>query len=60
MMGKRFLSAFIILFLVSACSTIIPELDPPKVSLESFRALPSTGNGSPRFEIKLRIAAVSK
>lgn len=32
-----------------------PDIDPPKVSLESFRNLPSE-SGSPRFEVKLRIA----
>lgn len=56
MIRRHFLLASIILFLVSGCSSIIPEFDPPKVSLESFRALPSTGSGTPRFEIKLRIS----
>lgn len=41
--------------LLSACASIVPDTDPPKVSLESFKALPSEG-GAPRFEIKLRIA----
>jgi LEA14-like dessication related protein len=36
------------------CAGLAPQLDPPKVSLLSFRSLPATG-GSPRFEIKLRV-----
>jgi LEA14-like dessication related protein len=56
MMRPRLSLLFLFLLLLSACSTITPALDPPKVSLESFRSLPSAGNGSPRFEIKLRIA----
>lgn len=55
-MMKQFLAGFFVLFLLSGCSTLIPSLDPPKVTVESFRALPSEGNGAPRFEIKLRIA----
>lgn len=43
------------LVVLSACASLVPDLDPPKVTLDSFRALPSDG-GSPRFEIKLRIA----
>jgi hypothetical protein len=39
---------------LGACANLAPDLDPPKVSLESFRSLPSEG-GAPRFEIKLRI-----
>jgi hypothetical protein len=42
-------------YLLAACASITPEFDPPKVNLESFRALPSEG-GAPRFELKLRIA----
>jgi LEA14-like dessication related protein len=38
---------------------MVAELDPPKVSLESFKALPSEG-AAPRFEIKLRIANPNK
>lgn len=36
------------------CSTFYQELDPPKVSVESFQTVPTTA-GAPRFEIKLRI-----
>ena len=44
-----------LLFCLTACASLAPEFDPPKVSLESFKALPTEG-GTPRFEIKLRIA----
>lgn len=44
---------------LSACASLVPETDPPKVTLESFKALPSEG-GAPRFEIKLRIANPNK
>jgi len=42
------------LILFAGCASITSEIDPPKVSLESFRSLPSEG-GAPRFEIKLRV-----
>ncbi len=42
-------------FLLAACAGLKPEIDPPLVSLESFRALPGV-EGTPRFEIKLRVA----
>lgn len=35
------------------------SFDPPRVTLESFRALPSSGS-APRFEIKLRVANPNK
>ena len=40
---------------LSGCASMVPELDPPQVTLESFRALPAD-EGVPRFEIRLRIA----
>ena len=43
------------LFTVYGCATITSQLDPPKVTLESFRNIPTEG-GAPRFEIKLRIS----
>lgn len=51
LLGTLFLS----LLLVAGCASLRPEIDPPKVTLESFKPLPGTG-GAPRFEIKLRIA----
>lgn len=47
------------LFLLSSCASVTPQLDPPKVTLESFGSLPAEGN-TPRFEIKLRIANPNK
>ncbi|TDG13981.1 hypothetical protein E2F43_10840 [Seongchinamella unica] len=47
------------LVLATGCAALRPDIDPPKVSLESFNALPSSG-GAPRFEISLRIANPNK
>jgi LEA14-like dessication related protein len=47
------------LLMLSGCASITPDLDPPKVTLESFRALPSQGT-APRFEIKLRVVNPNK
>jgi LEA14-like dessication related protein len=47
------------LFILSSCASITPDLDPPKVSLENFRALPAQG-GAPRFEITLRVVNPNK
>ncbi len=47
------------LVLLSGCASITPQLDPPKVSIESFKSLPSQA-GTPRFEIKLRVANPNK
>lgn len=44
----------IALVLLSACATITPQLDPPKINIEDFRSLPAEG-GAPRFEITLRV-----
>ncbi len=49
----------LLLLALSGCAGIQPELDPPKVSLDSFRSLPSE-SGAPRFEIKLRVANPNK
>lgn len=43
------------LALLSGCASLAPEIDPPKITLESLKPLASDG-GAPRFEIKLRIA----
>ena len=53
-LGEYSLWALMLLF-VTGCASLGPDIDPPKVSLESFRPLPTNG-GAPRFEIKLRIA----
>lgn len=56
---KRIPILLFVFFLLHGCAALQPEIDPPKVTLESFKALPSQG-GSPRFEIKLRIANPNK
>ena len=48
------LTFLLIAALVSGCASLMSDTDPPKVTLESFRALPSEG-GAPRFEMQLRI-----
>ncbi len=57
-MINRFLRYCIVLFagafLLSGCASLMTEMDPPRVTLENFRSLPSDGGG-PRFEIKLRV-----
>ena len=49
-------AALFILWLVMlyGCASIKPQLDPPKVTVDSFRSLPGEGS-APRFEIKLRV-----
>ena len=53
--SRRWLLWLLALLALSGCASLIPEIDPPKVSLESLTPLPASG-GAPRFEIKLRIA----
>lgn len=55
---RQALIAFV-LTMLAGCASLTSELDPPKVSLESFRSLPSEGN-TPRFEIKLRVINPNK
>lgn len=45
--------------LLSGCASLAPELDPPKISVLSFKSLPSDG-GAPKFEIKLRVLNPNK
>ena len=59
MKGLRVCMCLALTLWLGACSTLSGEYDPPKVALESFRALPSDG-AAPRFEIKLRIANPNK
>ncbi|MCB1703353.1 MAG: LEA type 2 family protein [Halioglobus sp.] len=44
---------------LSACASLTPQIDPPKVNLVSFKSLPAQG-GAPRFEIKLRVMNPNK
>lgn len=50
----RWLTVLALALLLAGCAALNPDFDPPKVSLQSFRALPADG-GAPRFEMKLRI-----
>ena len=50
---------FFSMLTVTGCASLQSDLDPPKVSLESFESLPSEG-GTPRFRIKLRVANPNK
>ncbi|MEP4148100.1 MAG: LEA type 2 family protein [Halioglobus sp.] len=59
MPGKRWTFLFVVFCLIAGCASLTPEIDPPKITLESFSPLPSEG-GVPRFEIKLRIANPNK
>ena len=45
--------------LLAGCASVTPELDPPRISLVSFKSLPAEG-GAPRFEIKLRVINPNK
>lgn len=49
----------LVVFFMAGCASITPDIDPPKITLESLSPLPSEG-GAPRFEIKLRIANPNK
>lgn len=48
-------TVLLLLFCLAGCVTVTSDLDPPKVTIDSFRSLPSAEGGSPRFEIKLRV-----
>ena len=47
------------LLMLSACATLTSDIDPPKVTMESFSPIPSE-TGAPRFEIKLRVINPNK
>lgn len=52
---RRVLFAPLLLgLLLSACATVMPQLDPPKISVDSVESIPSAG-GAPRFKILLRV-----
>ncbi len=48
-----------VLAILAGCASLPSDIDPPKVSLESFRSLP-VKSGPPRFEIKLRVINPNK
>jgi hypothetical protein len=45
--------------LLAGCASLAPELDPPKISVLSFKSLPRDG-GAPKFEIKLSVLNPNK
>lgn len=45
--------------LAAGCASLVSDVDPPKVTMDSFRSLPSD-SGAPRFEIKLRVQNPNK
>ncbi len=53
------IALFLGLVILAGCASLTPELDPPKISLVSFRNLPSEG-GAPRFEIRLKVINPNK
>ena len=49
----------VLVAMLASCASLTAELDPPKVSLESFRSLP-VASGPPRFEINIRVINPNK
>ncbi len=56
--SRRLYLALLVL-LLGSCASLAPELDPPRVSLVSFKSLPGDA-GTPRFEIRLRVINPNK
>ena len=46
---------FIFFMFAYGCATVMPDMDPPKVSVDSVESI-SAPSGAPRFKIKLRVA----
>ncbi|MFV0276354.1 MAG: LEA type 2 family protein [Parahaliea sp.] len=55
----RALLVMLLVLLTAACASLVADIDPPRVSVENVRVLPSAGIG-PRFEIVLRLANPNK
>ena len=53
-MSRLFFVPLLIGLLLSACATVMPQLDPPKISVDSVESIPSA-SGAPRFKIQLRV-----
>ena len=58
-MPGRWALTLLVILICSSCASIVPEIDPPQVSVDSFESLPGE-QGTPRFLIKLRIANPNK
>ncbi|MFK8048870.1 MAG: LEA type 2 family protein [Halioglobus sp.] len=50
-----FVTLIIVCLSLASCASLRPDFDPPKVTVESVKSLPSEDVG-PRFEIKLRVS----
>ena len=51
---KGLLSALCMGFLISGCASVMPDIDPPKVTVEKVESIPAE-SGAPRFKISLRV-----
>ena len=56
---RLFVTLMISVLALTGCAGLAPEMDPPKVTVESVESLPSTGGG-PRFKINLRVTNPNK
>jgi LEA14-like dessication related protein len=56
---RLFITLMIAAFATAGCAGLTPEMDPPKVTVESVEGLPSSGGG-PRFKIRLRVVNPNK
>ena len=51
---KGLLSALCMGFLSAGCASVMPDIDPPKVTVEKVESIPAE-SGAPRFKISLRV-----
>ena len=59
MKKKLFVALLVTVFTAVGCAGLTPDMDPPKVTVESVQRLPSLGGG-PRFKIQLRVTNPNK
>ena len=52
--AKGLIGALCLGFLLSGCASVMPDIDPPKVTVEKVESIPSE-SGAPRFQISLRV-----
>jgi LEA14-like dessication related protein len=51
---KGLIGALCLGLLLSGCASVMPDIDPPKVTVEKVESIPSE-SGAPRFQISLRV-----
>ena len=51
---KGLLSVLCLALFISGCASVMPDIDPPKVTVEKVESIPSE-SGAPRFKISLRV-----